>query len=265
MAVNIWRGKNSRDNFVVDQDCPVCRNGSRETLLHRFWECPSAVRAWKWGAHVLEKLVPYRGNEQVEDEEDWGDLIPTPLPLPPPDSEEIGREDARQQLTGNAARDEAANERASQGAHSAHSAQSARGAPGAATALHTQDASAANRNGGTQLPDLNSEPESTHTQQRRDHSPNLNWKHGIFAYRMSWRYKKVSRIWLLMRGSIMWALWKERNDAAFSNTFWDIEKLCSKIWVDLVDYGRIAWERTKANPKKQSISPGSLTQRITHF
>ena len=46
VAVNMWRGVVSPE---IDQNCPVCLRGIRETIMHRFWECPAAQRAWKWG------------------------------------------------------------------------------------------------------------------------------------------------------------------------------------------------------------------------
>lgn len=43
VAVNHWRG---RFNNTVDIRCPVCPRRSEESVLHRFWECCSAQRAW---------------------------------------------------------------------------------------------------------------------------------------------------------------------------------------------------------------------------
>jgi hypothetical protein len=54
IAVNAWKG---RINGNIDMGCPVCANGTTESVLHRFWECPSAVHAWKWGSHILECLL----------------------------------------------------------------------------------------------------------------------------------------------------------------------------------------------------------------
>jgi hypothetical protein len=82
------------------------------------------------------------------------------------------------------------------------------------------------------------------------------WKSpmGIFAHKIPRRFRKISRIWLLLRGTAMWNLWKERNDAAFTGSHWHVDKLSSKIWLGMVDYGRLFWcrvtERCKNSPSK---------------
>jgi hypothetical protein len=64
-------------------------------------------------------------------------------------------------------------------------------------------------------------------------------------YRAPRRLSQVSRIWLLLRSTIMWALWKERLDAAFNGVYWSPAKLTQKIWLGLVDYGLNDWDRTQ--------------------
>lgn len=65
------------------------------------------------------------------------------------------------------------------------------------------------------------------------------------THRIPRRLKKVSRSWLLLRDSIMWLLWLELNDAVLNSTFWSKEKMYNKIWLHMVDYGRIAWQQVK--------------------
>ena len=62
VAVNVWRGVVSPE---IDQNCPVCLRGIRETIMHRFWECLAAQRAWKWGEAIINFMAPVgerRGN-----------------------------------------------------------------------------------------------------------------------------------------------------------------------------------------------------------
>lgn len=54
VAVNDWRG---RVNGIVDRNCHVCDTGACESVLHRFWECPQAQKAWLWATHVLNKIT----------------------------------------------------------------------------------------------------------------------------------------------------------------------------------------------------------------
>ena len=53
VAVNAWRGKNQNQ---LDQCCMICRNGTRETVLHCFWECPAARQTWDWCAAILQRM-----------------------------------------------------------------------------------------------------------------------------------------------------------------------------------------------------------------
>jgi hypothetical protein len=49
-------------------------------------------------------------------------------------------------------------------------------------------------------------------------------------------------------------LWTERNEAVFDGLFWSSKQLRAKIWVGIIDYGRLAWQklldRCKRSPDK---------------
>lgn len=51
IVVNEWR---RIANPMTPQGCLVCRDGSVETALHRFWECRSTCQTWKWGVHIIQ-------------------------------------------------------------------------------------------------------------------------------------------------------------------------------------------------------------------
>jgi hypothetical protein len=86
----------------------------------------------------------------------------------------------------------------------------------------------------------------------------LTMKHGIFGHRIPRRFKPVSRLWLLLRGVIMWLLWLERLDASYNNIHWNQEKLQNLVWMGLVDYGRLAWrkvlDKCKTHPSKSKAT-----------
>nr|PNR48411.1 hypothetical protein PHYPA_012887 [Physcomitrium patens] len=63
-----------------------------------------------------------------------------------------------------------------------------------------------------------------------------SWIHCVFAFRTPKRFKKASRLWLLIRGIIMWVIWIERNDDAFNGVFWPKEQVFHLIWLQLVDW-----------------------------
>jgi hypothetical protein len=84
----------------------------------------------------------------------------------------------------------------------------------------------------------------------------ITWKHRIFNYRMPCRYKNASRLWVLLKGAIVWMLWIERNEAAFDGVSWSSVELRSRIWMCLIDYSRVAWQkligRCKKSPNKKA-------------
>jgi hypothetical protein len=75
--------------------------------------------------------------------------------------------------------------------------------------------------------------------------PQINKKQGIFAYRAPRRFRSISTLWLLMRTTIMWTLWKERLDATFNGVYSFNDKLFQQVWLGLVDYG--SGERNRIN------------------
>lgn len=54
VAVNVWRARINRN---LNHNCPVCPRRSEESVLHQFWECHSAQRAWHWGIHLMSTLI----------------------------------------------------------------------------------------------------------------------------------------------------------------------------------------------------------------
>lgn len=84
-------------------------------------------------------------------------------------------------------------------------APSARGARSAGDTRATQLAHNQLSSGSGDL-DLNALPDSRQAQPPPNHPLPITWKHNIFAYRTPRRLKPVSRLWLLMRGVIIWTL-----------------------------------------------------------
>lgn len=61
-----------------------------------------------------------------------------------------------------------------------------------------------------------------------------------------------------MRGLVTWGLWKERNDVTFSGQQANPYLVCKTVWLNLIDYGRVAWNKThkkwkqaKSNKKRK--------------
>jgi hypothetical protein len=232
VAVNEWRG---RINIMIPQACRVCDNGTTESVLHRFWECTSAKQAWAWGMHILQTVLQHQVKRQerctcqtrreqrvrrvprlaVEVMSSWS-------------NDSIEGQGANQVIT------------------------TTNGGP---TSEVTQTVQGGQVHVGDQVSrvfhDVNSGQQAMGSNRtRREHAMRSNnevrlqaqrpltMKHGILGHRIPRRFKPVSRLWLLMRGVVMWLLWLERLDASYNNIRWHQEKLQSLIWLGLVDYGR---------------------------
>lgn len=145
LTVNDWRAQH---NPNADRNCPVCDSGARETVLHRFAECPSTQRVWHWFTHILNLLT-----------------ATDPLDMGP----------WRQ----------------------------------------------------------------------------FHWKQTIFSTRIPRKFKELGFIWAAMRGVVFWTLWISRNDRVFNGIAWTEEKLYQKVWLGLIDYGRVAWQKLQARSRQQ--------------
>ena len=79
----------------------------------------------------------------------------------------------------------------------------------------------------------------------RRHWAPVNWKQSIFSYRVPRRFRDVGRFWSLLRSTILWTLWIQRNDMAINGIQWHLAKVKQRIWRCMLDYGRVAWSITQ--------------------
>jgi hypothetical protein len=49
---------------------------------------------------------------------------------------------------------------------------------------------------------------------------------------------------------VLWILWTEKNDVVFNNVKWTPIKLLQRIWLGMLDYGRVDWSRLQMQCKK---------------
>lgn len=90
----------------------------------------------------------------------------------------------------------------------------------------------------------------------------LQMKHAIFADKAPRRFRTISRIWMLARGTILWTLWIARNDCVFNQSNRDSNRIRGTIWKGLSDYARSAWIRARISIRK---SPQLTTQEYEKF
>ena len=198
VAVNAWKGAISQE---VDQSCPVCLKGIRETVMHRFWECEAAQRAWLWGEAVINVMAP--AGEGRADQSAVSDGHP---------DMNVIRSTA---ITDNRVQRRTGNTVAIQG--------------------------------------------------RMPQKLSINWKQSIFGHRLPTRFKEISRIWLFIRGVVLWHIWEQCNEAAFDGRHWHPAKLYHKIWLSMIDYGRISWSRTLGKVGKVMNNPEKSKKLIEKF
>ena len=161
VAVNAWRGAISQE---VDQSCPVCLRGIRETVMHGFWECLAAQKAWKWCEEIINHLAP------------------------------VGERRVSQTVCPNI-RSNSANYRIGRAASTRQEERISESQP--------------RHNNGV-----------GNTLGQRSQVLAINWKQGIFGHRLPNRFKPVSRVWLFIRGVVLWHIWKQRNEATFDGRHW---------------------------------------------
>jgi len=90
----------------------------------------------------------------------------------------------------------------------------------------------------------------------------FNWKQGIFSTRIPKKFDKYSRVWVGLRTVILWALWTERNDAAFNNIYWHPNKLLQRVWLGIVDYGRVEWDQVVRRRRSDGIDETLATRFV---
>ena len=198
VAVNVWRGAISKE---IDQSCPVCLKGIRETVMHTFWECEVAQKAWLWGEAVINDMAP-AGERRMDQSTVSGGCADRNVTRP--------------------------------------------------TAI--ADNRIHRRTGNTIA-----------IQGRRPQKLSINWKQSIFGHRLPARFKVISRIWLLIWGVVLWHIWEQRNEVAFDGRYWHLAKLYHKLWLSMIDYGRICWSRTLGKVGKIMNNPEKSKKLIEKF
>ena len=203
---NVWDTERMRIAQEIDQSCSVCLRGTKETVMHGFWECPAARRAWNWCKVIINLMVPAgegRGNHLL-----------------------------------------AANTHTDSGAGSSHAASHVV----CINEVATRNNRATGRGQGPWLQKLT-----------------INWKQGIFRHRLPNRFKLVSRVWLLICGVVIWHIWEQCNEAAFDGRHWHPAKLYHKLWLSMIDYGRLSWSRVQGKLEKTTNNIEKLRKIINNF
>ena len=68
----------------------------------------------------------------------------------------------------------------------------------------------------------------------------LDWQYKIFEKKILASMSKLCKIWLFLKGVMLWTFWVEINDPTLNNNRWDILKSHQIIWQGLLEYARIA-------------------------
>ena len=71
----------------------------------------------------------------------------------------------------------------------------------------------------------------------------FNWKQGLFGERLPKKYSPKIKIWHLLRGITLQAIWIEQNDKVFNHKQWHETRVKHHIWDEHILYAKTAWER----------------------
>ncbi|KAG0573608.1 hypothetical protein KC19_VG193200 [Ceratodon purpureus] len=71
----------------------------------------------------------------------------------------------------------------------------------------------------------------------------FNWKQTIFSSRIPQKFKRLDSDWASLPGVGLWTIWLCRTDVVFNGIVWPDQKTYQKIWLGILDYGRVAWQK----------------------
>jgi hypothetical protein len=98
---------------------------------------------------------------------------------------------------------------------------------------------------------------------RTGHLDSFNWKQTLFGERTPYKFRKVVKIWHLLRGTTLWTIWVEWNDKVFNQEQWHESKMkYSRIWDTLLMYAHTAWQRVLKLIKISRFSAAGLLQNF---
>ena len=95
---------------------------------------------------------------------------------------------------------------------------------------------------------------------RYGHLDSFNWKQAIFGERIPYKFRKLVKIWHLLRGITLWTIWLERNDKVFNQEQWQESKVKFRIWNELLMYAHTAWQRVLKLIKVSRFSAMAILQ-----
>jgi hypothetical protein len=75
--------------------------------------------------------------------------------------------------------------------------------------------------------------------------PGLTWQQYLLGSKLPRKLEKVAPIWSLIRSSVIWLCWIDRNAICFVNDNWSQVKMEHLVWDAFLDRTRTAWYRTK--------------------
>jgi hypothetical protein len=84
----------------------------------------------------------------------------------------------------------------------------------------------------------------------------------IFGSKLPNRLKEAKHLWSLIRGSILWVVWIDKNAICFSQEVWPQIRVEKTIWEAILDHGRTAWYRTKCLIKQYPNDTGKFLDRF---
>lgn len=91
----------------------------------------------------------------------------------------------------------------------------------------------------------------------------FNWKQTIFSARIPRKFRGLGFIWAALKGVVMWTIWISRNDRVFNGIVWPEAKLYQKVWMGLIDYGRVAWQKLQDRSRKNPASAALLRETFS--
>jgi hypothetical protein len=95
-----------------------------------------------------------------------------------------------------------------------------------------------------------------------DVGQDIDWQQALFAAAPSKFSQRVTRLWVLLRGLTLWAIWITRNQVVFSRVQWHLNQVRQMIWKGLGEYARATWHKCRLSI---SQDPESTSKALAKF
>lgn len=99
-------------------------------------------------------------------------------------------------------------------------------------------------------------------QQKEGQWDPLVWQQCLLGSPLPRKLRKGKKLWTVLRGSVIWIMWIDRNADCFADGKWTSHMRELRIWEAMVDIIRTAWARTRQLISKYLVHRDTFLARF---